>query len=180
LTDRAADPDRYEVRDANGFRLASVYFRDDLGKWSFGHSHLTSDEARRIAKTKRRDCRGRGKTEFDKKLRLTTRRWHSSLTWQKDGPVVATKRSRQQHEMKPILGPCVVKHLPDSTRPMRSAGRTAPAFHPRRGRFPAYQAKAQSCSSVLYKLSSQGEFGIGTLVDVAAPLFTYPALWQLA
>jgi hypothetical protein len=43
-------PDRYEVRDANGFRLASVDFRDDLQRWSFGHSHLTSDEARRIAK----------------------------------------------------------------------------------------------------------------------------------
>jgi hypothetical protein len=42
-------PDSYEVRDANGFRLALVLFRDDLQKWSFGHSHLTSDEARRIA-----------------------------------------------------------------------------------------------------------------------------------
>jgi hypothetical protein len=26
-----------------------VHCRDDLQKWSFGHSHLTSDEARRIA-----------------------------------------------------------------------------------------------------------------------------------
>ncbi len=43
-------PDCFEVRDANGFRLALVHFRDDLQKWSFGHSHLTSDEARRIAK----------------------------------------------------------------------------------------------------------------------------------
>jgi hypothetical protein len=42
--------DCYEVRDANGLRLALVYFRDDLQKWSFGHSHLNSDEARRIAK----------------------------------------------------------------------------------------------------------------------------------
>jgi hypothetical protein len=41
--------DCYEIRDANGFRLASVHCRDDLQKWSFGHSHLTSDEARRIA-----------------------------------------------------------------------------------------------------------------------------------
>jgi hypothetical protein len=39
----------YEVRDANGFRLAIVNCRDDLQKWSFGPSHLTSDEARRIA-----------------------------------------------------------------------------------------------------------------------------------
>jgi hypothetical protein len=39
----------YEIRDANGFLLASVHYRDDLQKWSFGHSHLTSDEARRIA-----------------------------------------------------------------------------------------------------------------------------------
>src|SRR4051812_28133304 len=38
-----------EIRDANGFRLASVHCRDDLQRWSFGHNHLTSDEARRIA-----------------------------------------------------------------------------------------------------------------------------------
>src|SRR5258706_3851088 len=44
-----AGADCYEVRDANGFRLATVNCRDDLQKWSFGHSHLTSDEARRIA-----------------------------------------------------------------------------------------------------------------------------------
>jgi hypothetical protein len=41
--------DVYDVRDANGVRLASVYCRDDLQKWSFGHNHLTSDETRRIA-----------------------------------------------------------------------------------------------------------------------------------
>jgi hypothetical protein len=34
---------------ANGLRLATVHCRDDLQKWSFGHNHLTSDEARRIA-----------------------------------------------------------------------------------------------------------------------------------
>jgi hypothetical protein len=44
-----AGDDCYEIRDANGFRLATVHCRDDLQKWSFGHSHLTSDEARRIA-----------------------------------------------------------------------------------------------------------------------------------
>jgi hypothetical protein len=44
-----AGADCYEVRDANGFKLASVHCRDDLQKWSFGPSHLTSDEARRIA-----------------------------------------------------------------------------------------------------------------------------------
>jgi hypothetical protein len=42
--------DRFEVLDANGFRLVAVHCRDDLQKWSFGHDHLTSDEARRIAK----------------------------------------------------------------------------------------------------------------------------------
>jgi hypothetical protein len=41
--------DCFEIRDANGFRLVTVHCRDDLQKWSFGHSHLTSDEARRIA-----------------------------------------------------------------------------------------------------------------------------------
>jgi hypothetical protein len=44
-----AGADCFEIRDANGFRLASVHCRDDLQKWPFGHSHLTSDEARRIA-----------------------------------------------------------------------------------------------------------------------------------
>jgi hypothetical protein len=41
--------DVFSVRDANGFPLAFVHCRDDLQKWSFGHDHLTSDEARRIA-----------------------------------------------------------------------------------------------------------------------------------
>jgi hypothetical protein len=44
-----AGSDCFEIRDANGFKVASVNCRDDLQKWSFGHSHLTSDEARRIA-----------------------------------------------------------------------------------------------------------------------------------
>lgn len=44
-----ASPDMFYVRDANGVRLASVHCRDDLQRWSFGHEHLTSDEARRIA-----------------------------------------------------------------------------------------------------------------------------------
>lgn len=44
-----AGPDVFYVRDANGVRLVSVFCRDDLQKWSFGHDHLTSDEARRIA-----------------------------------------------------------------------------------------------------------------------------------
>jgi hypothetical protein len=30
-------------------RLASIYCRDDLQKWSFGHGRPTADEARRIA-----------------------------------------------------------------------------------------------------------------------------------
>jgi hypothetical protein len=37
------------VKDANGIVVATVHCRDDLQKWSFGHSKLTSDEARRIA-----------------------------------------------------------------------------------------------------------------------------------
>lgn len=38
------------VKDANGVNLATIYCRDDLQKWSYGHGHLTSDEAWRIAK----------------------------------------------------------------------------------------------------------------------------------
>jgi hypothetical protein len=38
------------VKDANGIVVATVHCRDDLQKWSFGHSKLTSDEARKIAK----------------------------------------------------------------------------------------------------------------------------------
>jgi hypothetical protein len=43
--------DCYCVRDANGVTLAAVYCRDDLHqmKWADYNSHLTSDEARRIA-----------------------------------------------------------------------------------------------------------------------------------
>jgi hypothetical protein len=42
--------DYYEIRDANGFRLATVHCRDDSQKWLLGHSTSPSDEARRIAK----------------------------------------------------------------------------------------------------------------------------------
>jgi hypothetical protein len=41
--------DCLRVLDANGVVLATVLCRDDLQNWSFGHSYLTSDEARRIA-----------------------------------------------------------------------------------------------------------------------------------
>jgi hypothetical protein len=42
--------DCFQVVDANGIVLAAVFCRDDLQRWSFGHKHLTSGEARRIAK----------------------------------------------------------------------------------------------------------------------------------
>jgi hypothetical protein len=42
--------DCFRVVDDNGISLASVYCRDDLQRWSFSQQHLTSDEARRIAK----------------------------------------------------------------------------------------------------------------------------------
>jgi hypothetical protein len=38
------------VKDANRVAVATVHCRDDLQKWSFGHSKLTSEEARKIAK----------------------------------------------------------------------------------------------------------------------------------
>ena len=37
------------VKDANGLVVATVHRRDDLQKWTFGHSKLTSKEARKIA-----------------------------------------------------------------------------------------------------------------------------------
>jgi hypothetical protein len=40
----------FHVLDANGFRLVSVHCRDNLQELSFAQNHLTSDEARRIAK----------------------------------------------------------------------------------------------------------------------------------
>ena len=43
-------PDSFGVKYANGITVATVHCRDDLQKWSFGHSKLTSDEARKIAK----------------------------------------------------------------------------------------------------------------------------------
>lgn len=47
-------PDSFAVKDANGIILATVHCRDDLQKWSFGHSKLTSEEARKIAKANSR------------------------------------------------------------------------------------------------------------------------------
>lgn len=41
-------PDSFVGKDGNGIVVATVHCRDDLQKWSFGHSKLTSDEARRI------------------------------------------------------------------------------------------------------------------------------------
>jgi hypothetical protein len=41
--------DCLHVVDAKGIVLAAVFCRDDLQNWSFGHSRLTSGEARRIA-----------------------------------------------------------------------------------------------------------------------------------
>jgi hypothetical protein len=43
--------DCYCVRDANSVTLAAIYYPDDLHrmKWADYTSHLTSDEARRIA-----------------------------------------------------------------------------------------------------------------------------------
>jgi hypothetical protein len=38
------------VKDANGIVVATIHCRDDLRKWSFGRSKLTSDEARSIEK----------------------------------------------------------------------------------------------------------------------------------
>jgi hypothetical protein len=38
------------VRDANGVELAIVHCRDDLQKYTYSHSHLSAEEARRIAK----------------------------------------------------------------------------------------------------------------------------------
>jgi hypothetical protein len=40
----------FAVKDANGIVLATVHCRADLQKWSFGHSKLSSKEARKIAK----------------------------------------------------------------------------------------------------------------------------------
>ncbi|WP_439925565.1 hypothetical protein [Nitrobacter sp. JJSN] len=61
--------------DANGIRLAHIYARDDLHQTRFGqyHEHLTSDEARRIAKgiarlpefmMQRKDFHSRGGGDF--------------------------------------------------------------------------------------------------------------------
>jgi len=38
------------VYDANGMRLATIHFRNDVQKWTWTHGFLTADEARRIAK----------------------------------------------------------------------------------------------------------------------------------
>ena len=42
--------DTLAVKDADGILLATVHCRDDLQKWSFGHSKLSSEEASKFAK----------------------------------------------------------------------------------------------------------------------------------
>lgn len=42
--------DVLEIKDANGMKLASVYYREDMQRWTFGGSYLSADEARRIAR----------------------------------------------------------------------------------------------------------------------------------
>jgi hypothetical protein len=37
-------PDSFVVKDANGIVVATVHCRDDLQKWSFGHSRLSSED----------------------------------------------------------------------------------------------------------------------------------------
>ena len=51
-TVKQSGPHAFIVEDANGVRLAAIYCRDDLHKqrWANYTEHLTSDEARRIAK----------------------------------------------------------------------------------------------------------------------------------
>jgi hypothetical protein len=48
--DRRAVPRGHFRGEANGLVLATVHCRDSLQKWSFGHSRLSSHEARKIAK----------------------------------------------------------------------------------------------------------------------------------
>jgi hypothetical protein len=45
--------DTFAVKDANGIVLATAHCRDDLQKWSFGHSRLSSEEAKKIARPSR-------------------------------------------------------------------------------------------------------------------------------
>ncbi|MHC4049186.1 hypothetical protein [Bradyrhizobium sp. 25ACV] len=40
-------PDSFVVKDANGIMVATVHCPDDLQKWSFGHSKLTSEDRAR-------------------------------------------------------------------------------------------------------------------------------------
>lgn len=44
------DIESFVVYDANGVRLATVGYRNDVHQWKWTHGYLTPDEARRIAK----------------------------------------------------------------------------------------------------------------------------------
>jgi hypothetical protein len=77
--------DSFVVKDANGIVVATVHCRDDLQKWSFGHSKLTSDEARKIARAisripqfmmQRRGLYSRGQGNYRWK---PARRYHVAL-----------------------------------------------------------------------------------------------------
>jgi hypothetical protein len=117
-----AGADCYEIRDANGFRLATVHCRDDLQKWSFGHSHLTSDEARRIANAiarlpellmQRRGFHARGGGHDRWKPPPLSRReadsWHDpfrgALVFSRRSPELHPRRGRRGvfHNRKPLV-----------------------------------------------------------------------------
>jgi hypothetical protein len=43
------EPESLVVYDANGMRLATISYRNDVHEWKWTHGYLTADEARRIA-----------------------------------------------------------------------------------------------------------------------------------
>jgi hypothetical protein len=102
--------DCFAVRDANGLKLAVVYCRDDLTKWTFANSHLTSDEARRIANGIARLPQLLAKlTQFKERSESTTR----DRYWNPERPYhVALEDSYVRRNYDDIVAICRFNKVP--------------------------------------------------------------------
>lgn len=105
---------QYRVKDANGITLACIYSRDDLhaAQWDYYKAHLTSDEARRIAKAiARLPDFLRTYPEFERRrVERVGRYWKSSHPYH-----VALQNAYVQENYDEIVACCRYNNVPFDT-----------------------------------------------------------------